>query len=172
LVKSGHIGATSVAKKTVHYADFDSLLAVNREVVQLTKEPHEYSGPDGEKLKELLSEVEERAEGDKPEKAILKKAAYLVFKLASGQHFRSGNKRTALVAGLVFLRKNGYDIDISNSELVSAVDKVGIAAESMDDLYEIIANLVSKKAIERSSWESSIKKAVVVHKKFLTEVSS
>ena len=47
-----------MAKKTVHHMDFDSLISVNREVVLLTREPHEFSQADGEKLKELLAEAE------------------------------------------------------------------------------------------------------------------
>jgi death-on-curing protein len=161
-----------VAKKTVHYADFDSILVVNREVVRLTKEPHEISHPDGEKIEELLSEVEERATGEDLEKAIPIKASYLVFKLASGQHFRNGNKRTALVAGLVFLKKNGYNMDITNPGLVSAVDKAGIAAATMDDIYAVVSELATKSPMERSSWEASVKKVVGANKKFLTEVGS
>ena len=161
-----------MAKKTVHYADFDSILTVNREVVRLTKEPHEISHPDGEKIEELLAEVEEQAEGEDLHKAILRKASYLVFKLASGQHFRNGNKRTALVAGLVFLRKNGYGMDITNPMLVSAVDKAGIAAAGMDDIHEVISELVTKSPTDRGSWESSVKKVIGSNRKFLIQVGS
>lgn len=161
-----------MAKKTVHYLDFDSLLAVNREVVTLTGEPHEFSSADGKRLKELLAEVKERAENRRPEEAISEKAVFLIFKIASGQHFRGGNKRTALVGGLVFLRKNGYKIDMSHPDLVSAVDKVGIAAASLDDLYEVIERLVVKSAPERKSWEVAIKQAVEANKKFLVDIGS
>jgi len=161
-----------VAKKTVHCMDFDSLLAVNREVVLLTSEPHEFSPADGKKLKELLAEAEKRASNEKPEEAIADKAAFLIFKIASGQHFRAGNKRTALVAGLVFLLKNGYKLDISHQELVSAVDKAGIAAATLDDLYGVIEGHTTKTKSERGSWESAIKKAVEANRKFLIEAGS
>lgn len=161
-----------VAKKTVHHMDFDSLLRVNREVVLLTNEPHEFSQADSEKLEELLSEVKERANNEKFEEAVTEKAAFLVFKVASGQHFRAGNKRTALVAGLVFLRKNGYKIDISSPGFVSVVDKVGIAAADLDDVYDIMKASVSKSTQERGSWETAIKKAVEANKKFLTDTGS
>jgi prophage maintenance system killer protein len=161
-----------VAKKTVHYMDFDSLLAVNREVVLLTNEPHEFTSPDGKKLKELLADDEARASNEKPEESIPYKAAFLVYKIASGQHFKSGNKRTALVAGLVFLLKNGYSIDISHPDLVSAVDKVGMAAASLDDLYGVMEGLVTKAPVERRSWEGAIKHAVEANRKFLIEAGS
>jgi len=161
-----------VAKKTVHHMDFESLLAVNREVVLLTREPHEYSSADGEKLKELLAEAEERADNEKPEEAVRDKAAFLIFKLASGQHFRNGNKRTALVAGLVFLCKNGYSIDISHPDLVSVVDRAGMATADLDDLYEVIRRLATKGPLERKSWEGAIKQAVEANRKFLIETGS
>jgi len=161
-----------VAKKTIHHMDFDSLMAVNREVVLLTSEPHEFSAADGKKLKELLAEAEERASNEGPEEAISDKAAFLIFKLASGQHFKNGNKRTALVAGLVFLRKNGHGIDISHPDLVSAVDRVGVAAANLDDLYEVIERLVTKSAPERKAWEGAIKQAVEANRKFLIEAGS
>jgi death-on-curing protein len=161
-----------VAKKTIHHMDFDSLLAVNREVVLLTSEPHEFSAADGKKLKELLAEAEERANNERPEEAISDKAAFLIFKLASGQHFKGGNKRTALVAGLVFLRKNGYGIDISHPDLVSAVDRVGIAASDLDDLYGVIERLATKSTPERRSWEGAIKQTVEANRKFLIDAGS
>lgn len=161
-----------MAKKTIHHMDFDTLVAVNREVVLLTGELHEFTAADGEKLKELLAEVEGRANDEKFEDAVPQKAALLVFKIASGQHFRSGNKRTALVAGSVFLRKNGHRIDIKNDGFVSAVDKVGIAAESLDNLQEVMDDLVTKSASERKSWETAIKETVEANKKFLTDIGS
>ncbi len=161
-----------MARKSVHHPDLESLLAVNREVVLLTNEPHEFTDADGEKLKELVQEVRQRANNDHFKEAVTEKTALLVFKLASGQHFRGGNKRTALVAGLVFLRKNGYTINISDQEFVSTVDKAGIAAASLDDLYEVMNGLISKSTVERKSWEKAVKKAVEENSASLTEASS
>ena len=161
-----------MAKKTVNHLDFDSLLAVNKEVVRLTKEPHEFTEADAEKLKELLSEVENRATNEKFDEALMEKASLLVYKIASGQHFKGGNKRTALVAGLVFLRKNGRQIDITDPGFVSAVDKAGMAAASLDDLYEVMAASLSKSAVERRSWQKAIEGMVQKNQKFLTDEGS
>ena len=171
-VKSGPACSSAVAKKTVHHMDFDSLISVNREVVLLTREPHEFSQADGEKLKELLAEAEERANNERPQEAVADKAAFLIYKLASGQHFKGGNKRTALVAGLVFLRKNGHSIDISHPDLVSVVDRAGMAAADLDDLYGVIARLAAKSTSERKSWDAAIKQVVEANRKFLIETGS
>ncbi len=161
-----------MAKRKVHYFDFDGLLSVNQQVVALTGEKHEFTKADGEKLKELLSEVEGRAVNEGLEEAVPEKAAFLVFKLASGQHFRNGNKRTALVAGLVFLRKNGYKMEMSDPGFVSAVDKVGIAAATLDDLYMAMEKSVSKSTQERKSWETAIEGTIDANKAFLTDMGS
>jgi prophage maintenance system killer protein len=161
-----------VARKTVHHMDFDSLVEINREVVMLTSEPHEFSQADGEKLKELLAEVEGRASNEKPDESINEKAALLVFKLASGQHFRAGNKRTALVGGQVFLRKNGRTMDITDPDLVSTVDRVGIAAAILDDLYGVMKGLISRAPASRKSWDALIKESVESNRKFLVDAGS
>jgi prophage maintenance system killer protein len=158
-----------VAKKTVHHMDFDTLVEVNREVVDLTKEPHAYTSADEERLRHLLGEVEGRANNAKFDEAVGEKSALLIFKIASGQHFKGGNKRTALVAALVFLRKNEREMDISNPALVEVVDKVGMAAAGLDDVYSAMEDLVKKGEADRKSWSSVLKKAIDDNKDFLIE---
>jgi len=161
-----------VGKKTIHHMDFDTLLLVNKEVASLTGEPYEYSKADGRKLAGLIKEVEQRADNQDFDEAVAEKAALLVFKVASGQYFRSGNKRTALVAGLVFLVKNGYTLDLENAELVTTVDKAGIAAADLDDLYGVMRELVAKAMAERKGWEGVVKGVVEKNKEFLTRLAA
>jgi death-on-curing protein len=152
--------------------DMPTLIAVNKEIVLLTREPYECSKADGEQLEFLLKEVASRADNQDFEQAIPEKASLLIFKLASGQHFRAGNKRTALVAGLVFLRKNGYNIEIEDPELISVVDKAGMAAASLDDVYDVVGRLSVKSGAERKAWESAVKQTVEANRKFLTDIGS
>ena len=161
-----------MAPRTVHHLDFETLVDINREVVALTGEAHEYSPADGRKLAELVEEVKKRADNQGPDEAIPEKAALLVFKLASGQYFHAGNKRSALVVGLVFLRKNGYDMDINSAELASTVDRAGIAAATLDDLYEVVGRLAVKSKAERRSWEKVVADVVKSHGELLTKLAS
>lgn len=161
-----------VAKRTVHHMDFPTLVGVNTEVVLLTGEPHEYSSADGQKLESLLAEVESRADNQDFEQAVPEKASLLIFKIASGQYFRAGNKRTALVAGLAFLRKNGFKVDMKNPEFVSTVDKVGMAAATLDDLFNVMTGLVAKSPAERKGWDNAVKQLVESNRKFLTGLGS
>lgn len=161
-----------MAKKTIHHVDFETLVGVNKSVVALTKEKHEYSSADGRKLRSLVKEVEQRADNQEFEEAVAEKAALLVYDIARGQYFHAGNKRTALVAGLAFLAKNGHALDIEDEEFVSTVDKVGIAAADLDDLYAVIKGVISKGKPERRGWDAVVKGAVKKHEEFLTTLAS
>ena len=161
-----------MATKKVLHMDFPVLIVVNREVVALTKESSVYSEADAEKLREMLAEVESRAEGQGLDTALPEKASLLIFRIASGQHFRAGNKRTALVAGFVFLRKNGYKIDIEDGDLVSVVDKVGVAAANLEELHELVRRLMVKSTADRKGWENLVVQAVDSKRDFLTRISS
>jgi prophage maintenance system killer protein len=152
--------------------DFAALVAINRQVVALTGEPHEYTDSDREGLGSLLAEVESRADNQEFDEAVPEKAALLMFKIASGQHFRSGNKRTALVAGAAFLRKNGYSIDLTNPGLVSMVDKAGMAAATLDELFGAIDALIVKAPTERKGWEGAVTQMVEANRKFLRDLGS
>lgn len=161
-----------MGKKTVHHMDFSDLVNVNREVVGLTGEPHGYAEADGRKLASVVKEVEERADYLEFQEAVPDKASLLIFKIASGQYFRAGNKRTALVAGLAFLLKNGYSMDIRKPELVSTVDRAGMAAASLDDLFAVMGDLMSKSKSDRRGWDKVTKSVVDDNKDFLAKLGA
>ena len=161
-----------VGKKTIHHMDLKTLLEVNEVVVALTGESHQFAAADGRKLSKLVKEVEKRADNQGYEEAVAEKAALLVYKVASGQYFHAGNKRTALVAGATFLAKNGKGLNLEDEEFVSTVDKVGIAAADLDDLYARVEDLMTKAKPERRSWERTLKDVVEKHKEFLTRLAS
>ena len=161
-----------MAKKTIHHMDLETLVGVNREVVALTGESYDYSPADGRKLVGLVKEVVQRADNQEYEEAVAEKATLLVYDVARGQYFHAGNKRTALVAGLAFLSKNGHTIDIENPDFVSTVDRAGIAAADLDDLYAVVRVLISKTRADRRRWDSVVKGAVEAHKDFLTHLGA
>lgn len=161
-----------MAKRTVHYMDMPALVAVNREVALLTREPSEYSEADGKQLETLLKDVTSRADNQDFEEAVAEKASLLIFKLASGQHFKAGNKRTALVAGVVFLRKNGFTLKIDDPDLISVIDKAGMAEANLDDVFDAVKRLYVKSTVDRKAWEASVSQMVEDNKKLLTDISS
>jgi death-on-curing family protein len=161
-----------MARKTIHYMDLETLVEVNKGVVALTREPHGLSPADSQKLSELVEQVEQRADNQDFDQALTEKASLLIYEIARGQFFRTGNKRTALVAGLVFLLKNGYTMDVENPELVGAVDKAGIAAADLDDLFGVIQSLTKKHPVERKGWEKAISQILSSNRDALTKMGS
>jgi death on curing protein len=65
-------------------------------------------------------------------------AAVLAHGIAEGQHFIDGNKRTALIAMLVFLEINGWRIEASDLELAD-----WILSFSGGATPEVVAKLVT-----------------------------
>ncbi len=161
-----------MAKRSVHHPEFDDLVEVNKEVVALTREPSEYAPADKEKLEALVAEVASRADNQDFEDAVPEKASLLVYKLASGQYFRAGNKRTALVAGHVFLRKNGFKIELKNRTLVATVDRVGVGAADLEALYEVIKAQMAKSPTDRKGWAGAIKESVDANRRLLVDLAS
>ena len=161
-----------MARRVVHHMDLPTLIQVNKEVVALTGEPHEYSQSDGAKMAALIAEVEARANNQDFVEAVPEKASLLVFKIASGQYFRAGNKRTALVAGLSFLRKNGYSIDLRDRDLVSVIDRAGVAAADLDDLYTVLTEKAKKSPVERKGWTTTVTQLVESNRRFLRDLAS
>ncbi len=129
-------------KEAIHHLELPTLILINKEVVALTGELHGYTEEDEGRLKSLVEEIQVMFNEAEYDEAVIQKTALLVYRIASGQHFHEGNKRTALVAASAFLRMNGRSIDIRNEELVSVVDKAGIATADLNAVKGVIRKLV------------------------------
>ena len=171
-VISQQLVLAAMGKKVVHHIDFDALVGVNRAVVALTGESYGCSDADKAKLASVVKEVQARADNRSSDEAIPEKASLLVYKLASGQYFHAGNKRTALVSGLAFLMKNGYSMDIKNQTLVDTVDRVGMAGASLDALFAAMADLLKRGKADRKKWDGVIGSIVDSNKEFLTGLAA
>lgn len=131
-----------MAGKSIQHVDFFTLVLINKEVVSLTGEKHEHDEEDDRRLNSLVREVEDSYNQESLEEALVRKASLLAFRLATGQHFHEGNKRTALVATLAFLRMNSHSIDIKDRALVEVIDRAGMAGAKLNELEAIIGQLI------------------------------
>ncbi len=131
-----------MTRKVIRHLNFPTLVLINREVVSLTGERHEYDEEDEKRIKSLVDEIATSYNDEEFGEALILKAALLAYKIASGQHFHEGNKRTSLVAVSAFLRMNGRSIDIKDEALVSVVDKIGVATANLNDLDGVMRKLV------------------------------
>ncbi len=120
----------------------EALVTINKRVVSLTKDKHEYMEEDVRSLRALLAAVENRANEEERVESLIQKASLLIFRIARGQHFHEGNKRTALVAAESFLKVNGYTIDMQNQDLLDIVDTASVGQASLSKVDTIIRRLI------------------------------
>jgi death-on-curing protein len=72
------------------------------------------------------------------------KAAYIMQKITKKHIFVDGNKRTAYIATLLFLRKNAWLLRLTADEGEALILQVTLADDSEDEM-KIIAHLLEKK---------------------------
>jgi death-on-curing protein len=92
----------------VIYLTVDDLLAVHAEVMGCTEAEAEGRLRSLDRLEGALARPLWHAQYGDPDVAHL--AAVLAHGIAEGQHFMDGNKRTAFLAMVVFLARNGHGL--------------------------------------------------------------
>jgi len=96
------------------YLDGEELLAIHVRIIQQT------GGPQGVRDTNLLKSIFERPKmsfgGEELYPTLWTKAAAYYEGLAKFHVFVDGNKRTALLSAMRFLRINGYELDVANTE--------------------------------------------------------
>lgn len=65
------------------------------------------------------------------------KAAYIMQKITKNHIFVDGNKRTAFLATLLFLKKNGYETHLTADEGEALIIQVTLANDSEDEMMKI-----------------------------------
>lgn len=65
------------------------------------------------------------------------KAAYIMQKITKKHIFVDGNKRTAFLATLLFLKKNGYETHLTTDEGEALIIQVTLANDSEDEMMKI-----------------------------------
>lgn len=71
-----------------------------------------------------------------PEMSLEELAATMAVGIAKGHPFVDGNKRTACVVSLLFLRLNGIEISASEDELASVFEELAAGKVSEADLAQ------------------------------------
>jgi len=69
-------------RRVVHHLDFLALVTINREVVSLTSERHEFDESDERRHKALVKEVRRGAGKETFESAVVEEASTLMFRIA------------------------------------------------------------------------------------------
>jgi prophage maintenance system killer protein len=156
----------------VHDLDFDTLVFINKQVVSITGDRHGYAEEDAARMKALLKDVEDTAGAGDASGDVLEKASLLMFRIASGQNFHEGNKRTALVAGAAFLRLNGYTLEVKDPDLVSVVDRAGMSTAGLDDVRTVLRDRVKRGKRRTQVARRTVEEIVKRNREFLSYIGS
>lgn len=107
------------------YLDEEELLRIHNELVEMFDRDGDPISPCGKRDRTLLGSAAGRPMtalgGVEKYPSIESKAAALLHSLVKNHPFHNGNKRTALVATLVFLSKNHRRVDATDQELFDLV---------------------------------------------------
>ena len=100
-------------------------------------------------LQSLLEKPFQQYGGEELYKTPAEKAAVLFFQTIKGHRFENGNKRTAVILTLAFLRWNGYWLKMSSNGVYRLALKTAEGANNREALDSL--NKVFDKQIERIS---------------------
>ncbi len=102
-------------------------------------------------LEFVFERVKEVGEGFDRGKAVVKKAAFLLYSLVTQHPFINGNKRTAFEIVDAFLEMNGYALHAKKDEVYGLLSDLGAGKASERKVEDwITTNLGKKKQRPRS----------------------
>lgn len=78
------------------------------------------------------------------------KAAYIMQKITKKHIFTDGNKRTAFLTTLLFLKKNGYKTRFTTDEGEALVMQITLADDTEDEMLKL-ANIIKQHSIKNSN---------------------
>lgn len=127
------------------YLDKDDYIKLNK--IAVVNENESYLGVQYPEGLDILKQVEADYFGKELYPTIWLKAAFILQKITKKHIFTDGNKRTALLAAITFLKLNGYnwveEADIKNHLVMHATEK----ADTKEEM-KYIASVLEKHAIK------------------------
>lgn len=119
--------------------DLELFKDLNEKAEKMFREEWFYGIKDTDALKALLARVDNGFFGIEPYPTTISKAKVFWYTIATKQMFNNGNKRTALLTALTFLRLNGYNLDFKDSsELYNISMDLANKIMSEDDLEQYL----------------------------------
>lgn len=119
--------------------DLELFKDLNEKAEKIFREEWFYGIKDADALKALLARVDNGFFGFEPYPTTISKAKVFWYTIATKQMFNNGNKRTALLTALTFLRLNGYNLDFKDSsELYNISMDLANKIMSEDDLEQYL----------------------------------
>ncbi|GAX08358.1 MAG TPA: type II toxin-antitoxin system death-on-curing family toxin [Lactobacillus sp.] len=131
---------------TVRYLTEDEVIAINQYIIKQADEGSaEVVDPDG--LKSIIEQPQMVAYGHETYPTIWLKAACLLQKLTKNLVFNEGNKRTAYLSTVIFLRLNHIKFELSGSDAKDFMWDEMFAPDKKDRMINVapIFKLYSKR---------------------------
>jgi death-on-curing protein len=120
----------------IDFLTLDDILAIHAEQLQL------YGGSAGFIDRAIVESATEQPRmtmfGQYLHPQIKDMAAAYLYHFAASQGFADGNKRTALVAAVEFLGRNGYSLDCTNDEIYDITMRVANHLMNKQDIADWI----------------------------------
>lgn len=126
----------------MYYLTRADLVAINKKV--LYGENQSFNGiQDSQGIDVVVAQPQMKIFGKELYPTIWQKAAFIMQKITKKHLFADGNKRTALLATLVFLDKNGYILVMEDEEKKQLLLDVTMASDSKEKMIEV-ANILEQ----------------------------
>ena len=128
------------------YLTKEEIVMVNHQV--LTRTGQKYKGiqyPEG--LSVIVEQPQMTVFNRELYPSIWLKAAYIVQKITKKHIFIDGNKRTAYLCLLLFLKKNSWELHLNTDEGEAFVVQITLADDSEDEMIEI-AHFLEKHCVK------------------------
>lgn len=134
------------------YVRYTSLAEYNKQAEKMFAEKSFYGIKDADGLRSLVNQVKQGGFGvDYFYPSILRMAAYYWYTIATKQMFNNGNKRTAFVVALAFLKNNGYSLNnLSTDDLYQT--SMTLARSEMS--YEELLAFLQQRARINLNWNN------------------
>ena len=69
-------------------------------------------------------------------------------------------------------QKNGYHINLRDQALIDTVDRAGVAAATLDDLFAVTEGLLTKARSDRKGWAGVVDSVVASNREYLTSLAA
>lgn len=134
----------------VRYPSMEQISRMYRRVVETTGGEHGYLSKSN--LEYLLDTVKDVGERLPKKRAIVKKAAFLLYNVIIIHPFLNGNKRTAFEIAKSFLTFNGYRIDAEEEGAYEFLLRVASGGASESEVEDWVARNLTGSKSEKVAW--------------------
>jgi|SRR5690625_546575 len=130
----------------IHYLTENEIVAINYAVNKQFSPTEDFGIKDPKALKAVIAQPKQEVFGEVLYPSIYDKAAILFEMLINKHCFFNGNKRTAVMALYIFLRKNNIYLTANNQEIEDFTVQIAVQKEQNRLTNEEIAEWIEQRS--------------------------